>query len=104
MDISLGCGDDSYGGWIGLDLGGPPSVYPVDLREPLPLPTRSADGVIAEHVLEHFSPEQITALLMECHRILKPGGRIRVSCPDGQLINALLTPLNRQSALAGGRG
>ena len=41
----------------------------------LPFPAESFDGVFNLGVLEHFAAEDIHAILSECHRVLKPGGK-----------------------------
>ena len=39
--------------------------------------------MLAEHVFEHFTPEQLGIVLRQARRYLKPGGRIRFAVPDG---------------------
>ena len=45
-----------------------------------------AEGTVAEiyasHILEHLSYGGLTAALNELHRVLAPGGRLRISVPD----------------------
>lgn len=41
------------------------------------------ESIFAEHVLEHFSPTQITILAAASYAVLKPGGVFRISVPDG---------------------
>lgn len=89
--ISLGSGEFVQPGWFGIDLKRAPSVFRADLRRRLPLATGSVDGILAEHVLEHFFLDQIPALLSECHRALKAGGVLRVVSPNGLLIADLLS-------------
>lgn len=60
----------------------------------LPLASGSVDLICAEHVFEHFSHP--TRVLEECSRILKDGGHLIVSGPNGISYIALaarLTPL-----------
>ena len=45
---------------------------------PMALSTR----IHSEDFLEHIAVEEIKALLVECFRLLKPGGRMRISVPD----------------------
>jgi predicted SAM-dependent methyltransferase len=40
------------------------------------------DVVYHSHVLEHFDREDALGLLAECHRVLTPGGTLRVVVPD----------------------
>ncbi|TMM53953.1 hypothetical protein FEE95_17955 [Maribacter algarum] len=43
----------------------------------------SIDGLLAEHVWEHLTPEQGEIAAKTCHLFLKKGGRLRVAVPDG---------------------
>jgi predicted SAM-dependent methyltransferase len=58
----------------------------VDFTRPLPFPDDSFDGVFTEHVLEHFTLEEGERLVRELHRVLRPGGCLRVVVPDAELI------------------
>lgn len=53
-----------------------------DLRQPLPLPDGVVSRILSEDFIEHIPVEAIEALLMECHRLLKPGGFARIGAPD----------------------
>lgn len=67
--------------------------YPFDLRVGLPFPDESLDLIYSEHVLEHFVFKDFVKLLNECHRTLRPGGRISIAIPDpAPFINAYLDP------------
>lgn len=62
--------------------------------EALPLPPNSVDLIFSEHVFEHFPRPQ--RVLEECSRVLKEGGSLVVSGPNGWSYVALwarLTPL-----------
>ncbi len=59
-----------------------PGVIRQDLNEPLPFPDYTFDAVYHSHVLEHFPREDAPRLIAECHRVLKPGGVLRVVVPD----------------------
>lgn len=50
-------------------------IEKIDIRDD------SIDGVYNLGVMEHFSPEQITNILQEFRRILKPGGRVVLFWP-----------------------
>jgi predicted SAM-dependent methyltransferase len=55
---------------------------PLDARQPLPFADSSFDFVFSEHLIEHIPFPAGCALLRECHRVLRPGGRIRIATPD----------------------
>ncbi|HWU56059.1 MAG TPA: class I SAM-dependent methyltransferase [Rhizomicrobium sp.] len=43
---------------------------------------QSFDWVFSSHMLEHIPHFKIDAVLKECNRVLKPGGKIRLVCPN----------------------
>lgn len=53
-----------------------------ELERPLPFPAASVDFLYASHVLEHLFPEDADRLLAETHRVLRPGGVVRIAVPD----------------------
>lgn len=46
----------------------------------------SVDEIKARDILEHFSYRDTIRVLKEWRRVLKPGGRIYIQCPDAKLI------------------
>lgn len=52
------------------------------LTIPWPWVHARADGILASHVMEHFTCLEAVAVVRECWRVLKPGGILRVSVPD----------------------
>ncbi len=58
-----------------------------DVREPLPFGNETADAIYIGQAVEHWNRQQETVrILAECHRVLKPGGAIRITTPDLDLI------------------
>lgn len=53
-----------------------------DARRPLPFRSGSVSAVYSSHFLEHIRREEAAAFLRECHRVLRPGGILRVVVPD----------------------
>jgi predicted SAM-dependent methyltransferase len=51
----------------------------------LPFESDRFAGIFVEHFLEHLPWRQRDAFLAECIRVLKPGGILRISVPDGGL-------------------
>ncbi len=50
-------------------------------------PDESVDYIYVGRAIEHLSPiHQMPAFLKECHRMLKPGGILRMTTPDLQLL------------------
>ncbi len=86
--LNLGSGTYNAPGWVNVDLWGLHRAWGVDpdviwdLRRPLPLPDGSVRAVFLEHVLEHLPAPVGLAALDQAHRLMEPGGVLRVSVPD----------------------
>ena len=79
--LNLGCGPTKKEGFLNVDWS--PAVHPDlvhDLNSiPYPFEDNCFECVEADHVLEHLDrPFQV---MRELHRILKPGGRLRIKVP-----------------------
>ena len=109
--LNLGCGTSAAAGWVNVDgswaawlsrhptlrrglvragvvpaavedASWPKDVIVHDLRRSLPFHSESFDAVYASHVLEHLYLTDARRLLVECFRILRPGGVLRIVVPD----------------------
>jgi SAM-dependent methyltransferase len=58
----------------------------VDVRKGLPLVDETVDFIYTSHFIEHLTKTEGLRLFRECYRVLKPGGWIRIVCPDLKLI------------------
>jgi predicted SAM-dependent methyltransferase len=91
--LHLGCGGNVLPGWLNTDLEPVvPGVLPLDLTQTFPFPDGTFDYVFSEHVIEHLSYAHGQLMLRQCHRVLKPGGRLRVSTPDLAFLVGLYSP------------
>jgi len=72
--------------WLTVDIDPQRGDIVMDFRnyEGLPLPDESVDAIYASHTFEHVSLFTIPALLMDCHRVLVAGGRLRAVVPDAR--------------------
>lgn len=61
-----------------------PQVKNINLTKPLPYNSDSVTAIYAGELWEHLLPEDALKLTKECHRVLKPGGFLRLCVPDGQ--------------------
>lgn len=81
--LHLGCGRRCIPGFFHIDILPAPHV---DLVGPVERLTgfsdASVDLIYASHVLEHFSRKQYREVLIEWHRVLAPGGVLRLAVPD----------------------
>lgn len=81
--LNLGCGRAVHPDWRNLDI--VPLVDGVqacDLSKGIPFDAESADAVYHSHVLEHLRTPDAESFLTECHRVLRPGGILRIAVPD----------------------
>ncbi len=82
LKLNIGCGPLSFKGWVNIDFESFPGVYHHDARDPIPLADGSARHIHCEHFLEHLTQEDAVRFLRECHRLLEPGGSLRLILPD----------------------
>lgn len=81
--LHVGCGPNVLAGWLNTDANPEkPNVYHLDITVRTPFPDSTFDYVFNEHMIEHLNYNQGLAMLRECFRIMKPGARIRTSCPS----------------------
>jgi predicted SAM-dependent methyltransferase len=89
--VNVGCGPFVLPGFVNVDLFRHASeVVPWDCRWSLPFSDGAAKGIRAEHFFEHLEArEEAPAFLTDCHRVLEPGGVIRIIVPDvGRMLHA----------------
>lgn len=84
--LNLGCGDKILPGYINVDLvderaGKKPDVM-CDIRLLTVFEDNYADEVLTVHVIEHFYYWEAQKVLREWVRVLKPGGRMIIECPN----------------------
>lgn len=88
--LMLGAGPCARPGWLATDI--TPSrrdVMYVDARARFPFADNSVDLIHSEHLIEHITFDDGRRMLSECIRILRPGGRLRLSTPDYDRVLAL---------------
>ena len=83
VKINLGSGHWKFEGWVNVDLDAEslPDVL-ADLSADLPFEDGCAEFMHTEDFIDQLELEGAEAFLKECHRILKPGGVIRILTPD----------------------
>lgn len=90
--LQIGSGPVALDGWLNSDLISG-DVY-LDVTRKLPFPDRSIRYAFGEHVIEHISQTQAEQLLRELHRVLQPGGVLRLTTPDLEKIIAIYADRN----------
>lgn len=86
LRLNLGCGNKILPGYVNVDVaptraGITPDVI-CDLRDLSEFDDSSADEILSVHVIEHFWRWEIDDLLREWVRVLKPGARMVIECPN----------------------
>ena len=61
--------------------------YDLTARTPLPFDDGSIELVYTSHTIEHVSETAVENLLREAYRVLRPGGGLRITCPDAALLH-----------------
>jgi predicted SAM-dependent methyltransferase len=89
--LQLGAGGHTVAGWLNTDIEPKANEVYLDATSDYPFPSGSFHYVFAEHLIEHLPWEGGLKMLKECHRVLAPGGKIRIVTPNlvksFQLIN-----------------
>ncbi len=81
--IHLGCGDQNDPRYINVDsIPFRHAHYVHDVTELPMFRDNFADLVYASHTLEHISYKYSLETVQEWHRVLKPGGTLRIGVPD----------------------
>ena len=79
--LDIGCGHRARKGYDGADIRDHGQRYVCDIRS-LPIPDDTYEEVMAIHVIEHFPSWQAPDAMREWVRVLKPGGKLVIECPD----------------------
>lgn len=87
--LQIGTGPSNYPGWLNTDIVPAKGQAFLDASKRFPLPDRSFRYVYSEHVFEHLTYEDGFLMLRECHRILTPGGKLRIATPNLRRLVAL---------------
>jgi len=81
--LHWGCGLITPFGWVNSDIQALPGVDVVaDIRAGLPLATDSFDYIVSIHTLPEIPYCDLDRALFELHRLLRPGGALRLGLPD----------------------
>jgi predicted SAM-dependent methyltransferase len=84
VKVNVACGNLVREGWINVDLYPGPGAFYMDVVQGLPFADGAVEHIHCEHFLEHLSFEQAGRFLAECHRVLAPGGGMRIVVPDAE--------------------
>jgi predicted SAM-dependent methyltransferase len=82
LKLHLGCGTVYLDGWVNVDLDAPAADLQLDITRGVPLGAGSTRLIYHEHVMEHITADQGAFCLKDWHRLLEPGGVVRIATPD----------------------
>jgi SAM-dependent methyltransferase len=94
--LDVGCGINKYPGAIGIDSN-PVSRADVIVnleKFPWPFANGSFENVRAIHVIEHLA--DVVAAMEEFHRLLRPGGVLRIETPHYTDYSSFCDPTHKQ--------
>lgn len=82
LKLHLGCGNKKFEGYVNIDHRKTKATDLIcDIRK-LPYPEGSADSIETYHVIEHLSKQDLAKALKEWFRVLTPGGKLIIECPN----------------------
>ncbi len=91
--LQLGGGENLLDGWLNTDfMPRHKDVVMLDGTKPFFFKDNTFDYIFCEHMIEHITCQEAMSMLKECSRILKPGGKIRISTPDLEVHLGLFAP------------
>jgi SAM-dependent methyltransferase len=92
MKLNLGCGKRIKSGWVNCDIHPLPDVDVVMNVDEFPWPWEdgTVDEIFASHLFEHVAKP--VDFVLECWRVLKPGGQLWIVCPHWTSENAFTDP------------
>jgi len=89
--LNLGCGEKPKAGYVNVDARPLEGVDVVGDVRRLPVPPGSADEVCSEHLIEHFRLHELETVVLPYWRsLLRPGGSLRIVCPDASALIQLV--------------
>ena len=80
--LHLGASSHLLGGWLNADIEPQPGTTFLDATRRYPFAADTFAFAYAEHMIEHVTHHDGSAMLSECHRVLKPGGVVRLVTPN----------------------
>lgn len=69
------------------------------LTESIHVPDGEFDGILVQHVLEHFTCHDAVEVILKCRRVLKDGGILVASVPDAAYFMSVSNKDTRETAV-----
>lgn len=81
MRLNLGSGDSKFDGFTSVDLYDEAADIKADLCA-LPFEDSSIEDIICLQTVEHIPYDKTQQMFKEMYRVLKPGAKAHIECPD----------------------
>ncbi len=88
--LDIGCADKCQRGHIGVDIRDCGQDIIWDVRNGIPFPDNSIDGVFSSHFLEHLDDVEARNFLQECLRVVKVGCNVCIRVPHATTTGAIM--------------
>ena len=75
-------GGREFAGWLNTDIEPVAGEGYLDATKRFPVPDGALSYIFSEHLIEHLSYRDGSAMLRESYRTLKQGGKVRIATPD----------------------
>jgi predicted SAM-dependent methyltransferase len=79
--LNIATGPKPLEGWLNTDINPKCELY-LDATRRFPIPSETIDYIFSEHFIEHIGLSEQVIFLNESYRVLKSGGKIRVTTPS----------------------
>ncbi len=79
--LNIGAGPHKAAGYVSVDAYHPAADIHADAAC-LPYPNESVETIVTSHMVEHLAEDHFLRALREWKRVLIPGGRLEIRCPN----------------------
>ncbi|MDO8532150.1 MAG: methyltransferase domain-containing protein [Dehalococcoidia bacterium] len=83
--LNLGCGDMPLWDYINVDSLSPSADVRQDARSLTTFADNSATEIHTSHMIEHLPRAEVGRALREWRRVLQPGGKLVIRCPNFEI-------------------
>jgi len=85
LRLNIGCGSQNLDGYINIDRYPTPDADVIMTADKLSFSNNSVDEIYTSHMIEHLLPSEFDRAVKEWYRVLKPGGKLKIRCPNFEL-------------------